>query len=87
MTRNSPSSSTVESAFEESGTRTSAVPLFTKRKREHEVSPFDTSTAYFHPTRYIELREVLAEAGCETEIRSVPPGFQHGANERLRTEV
>ena len=66
---------------------TSAVPLFTKRKREREISPFDTSTAYFHLTRYIDLGEVLAGAGCETEIRSVPLGFQHGANERRRTEV
>jgi hypothetical protein len=66
---------------------TSAVPLFAKRKREHEISPFDTSTAYFHPTRYIELGEVLAEVGYETEIRSVPLAIKQGENERLRTEV
>ena len=54
---------------------------------EHEVLQFDTSTAHSHLTRYIDLGEVLAGAGCETEIRSVPLGFQHGANERRRTEV
>jgi len=66
---------------------TSAVPLFTKRKREREISPFDTSIVHFHPIRCIEPGEVLAEAGCEVGIRSVPLGFQHGANERRRTEA
>ncbi|WP_135824221.1 class I SAM-dependent methyltransferase [Halorussus ruber] len=53
---------------------------------EVRVYPLERFDGMRYP-RLDELREVLADAGYSTEIRSVPFEFQQGADELLRIEV